>query len=65
MIGGTDAHCSKVIGDVYTESEAKTLEELKQTIKDKKTKARGKNQISFTLFALFGKIKRLLLEKRN
>ncbi len=66
MIGGTDAHCSKAIGDVYTESEAKTLEELKQTIKDKKTKARGKkSNIIYALCPFLAKIKRLLLEKRN
>lgn len=66
MIGGTDAHCSKPIGDVYTESEAKTLEELKQAIKDKKTKVRGKkSNLIYALCPALTKTKRLLLKKKD
>jgi len=42
MTGGTDAHCYQAVGDAYTECDAKNIEELKQAILNKKTKAGGK-----------------------
>jgi len=65
MIGGTDAHCSKVIGDVYTESEAKTLEELKQTIKDKKQRQEEKIKYHLRSLPFFGKNQKIIIGKRN
>ncbi len=42
MTGGSDSHYYKGVGCAYTECEAKTIEELKKCILQKKTAAEGK-----------------------
>lgn len=42
MVGGGDSHYDKAVGYAYTEFEGNAIEDLKQAIKEKKTKVNGK-----------------------
>jgi predicted metal-dependent phosphoesterase TrpH len=42
MTGGGDSHYDKAVGYAYTEFEGNTVEDLRQAIKEKKTKVSGK-----------------------
>jgi len=56
-IGGSDAHFHKAIGSVFTVAETKNLEEFKEAILDRKTKAFGKKSPFFYLiFPTLGKL---------
>lgn len=66
MTGGTDAHYFRPIGDVYTEGEAKTLEEFKQALLNRKTRAKGKKSNLIYFFCpMIEKTKRFLFKKAN
>ncbi|MDD5696592.1 MAG: PHP domain-containing protein [Candidatus Pacebacteria bacterium] len=66
MTGGTDAHYFRPIGDVYTECEAKTLEEFKQALLNRKTRAKGKKSNLIYFFCpMIEKTKRFLFKKTN
>ncbi|MEM5810064.1 MAG: PHP-associated domain-containing protein [Candidatus Aenigmatarchaeota archaeon] len=60
MIGGSDAHFKGAVGSVFTEAEAKNLEEFKRAILERKTEIARKTSSFIYLFAPFlGKIKHL------
>jgi predicted metal-dependent phosphoesterase TrpH len=63
MTGGTDAHCSQAVGDAYTESNATNIEEFKQALLNKKTKAGGKK--SNLVYAIAPTFAKLGLKKKN
>jgi predicted metal-dependent phosphoesterase TrpH len=63
MTGGSDSHFYKTVGNAYTEYEGKTIEEFKQAIFNKKTKAKGKK--SNIIYALAPSFAKLGFKKRN
>ncbi|MDD3170388.1 MAG: PHP domain-containing protein [Candidatus Paceibacterota bacterium] len=66
MIGGTDAHYFRPVGDVYTECEAKTIEEFKQMILERKTEVKGKkSKIIYVFCPMIEVIKRFLFKKAD
>jgi predicted metal-dependent phosphoesterase TrpH len=57
MTAGSDCHQNFSVGDAYIESEARTLEEFRNDIMNKKVKIRGKqSSILAQSFAVMGKI---------
>ncbi|MDD5013457.1 MAG: PHP domain-containing protein [Candidatus Pacebacteria bacterium] len=63
MTGGSDSHYHKTVGNAYTECEGKTIEDFKQAILNKTTKAGGKK--SNIIFALAPSLAKLGFKKNN
>jgi len=56
-IGGSDSHYHMTVGNTYTECEAKTLDDFKKALTEKKTKVIGtKAPIKYFFFPLMKKI---------
>ncbi|MDD4625137.1 MAG: PHP domain-containing protein [Candidatus Paceibacterota bacterium] len=67
FFGGSDAHLMQMSGNAYTEADAKTLEEFKRAIIEKKTRATGKKSSIFYLIAPVAAktLRRLFADKRK
>jgi hypothetical protein len=66
MTGGGDSHYDKAVGYAYTEFDGNTVEELKLSILNKKTKAMGiKAPLIYTFTPIFYKIINQYLQLNN
>lgn len=65
MVAGSDAHSLKEIGNAFTISNSKNLDEFKEAIKKKETQIFGKKSSYLSLvFPFLAKIKNLIYEKK-